>query len=231
MRNAMLTLLLVLLLGVPGRANQGENTTFGKVISVTDGDTVTALVEMVPIRIRMEGIDAPENSQSFGAKSSEHLKALALGKSVTIRKSGTDKYGRTLAFLVVDGVELNAKMVEDGFAWHYKKYNNDKNLASLEAEARKQGRGLWKDKAAIPPWEFRERKKSKASPKVPLGEASEDASQTNPVKRDVPPLSNGFWLNTSSNVRHNPTCEHFKNTKRGRMCNKDDGKACGICGG
>ena len=40
-----------------------------------------------------------------------------------------------------------------------------------------------------------------------------------------------YWLNTSSNVRHNERCKHFKNTKKGRLCGPADGKACGICGG
>ncbi len=40
-----------------------------------------------------------------------------------------------------------------------------------------------------------------------------------------------YWLNTSSGVRHNAGCKNFNNTKRGRWCDADDGKPCGICGG
>lgn len=40
-----------------------------------------------------------------------------------------------------------------------------------------------------------------------------------------------YWLNTSSNVRHNRSCKWYNNTKRGRPCTKSEGKACGICGG
>ena len=39
------------------------------------------------------------------------------------------------------------------------------------------------------------------------------------------------WLNLSGNVRHNPSCRWYQNTKRGRMCRADEGKACGQCGG
>lgn len=39
------------------------------------------------------------------------------------------------------------------------------------------------------------------------------------------------WLNTSYNVRHNQNCEYFQNTKHGRSCGQDEGKACRICGG
>jgi|GEM_PF-7105590 len=33
------------------------------------------------------------------------------------------------------------------------------------------------------------------------------------------------------NVRHNQRCEYFRNTKTGRLCGPNEGKACGICGG
>jgi hypothetical protein len=40
-----------------------------------------------------------------------------------------------------------------------------------------------------------------------------------------------YWINTKSHVRHNSNCQWFKNTKRGRLCSADEGKACGECGG
>ncbi len=38
------------------------------------------------------------------------------------------------------------------------------------------------------------------------------------------------WLTTSSNKRHNYSCRNFRTTK-GRPCRKDEGTACGLCGG
>jgi hypothetical protein len=104
--------------------------------------------------------------------------------------------------------DINAKMIEDVWAWHYKEYNKDKRLAEIEKEAKAAKRGLWEDTNPIPPWEFRARQKK---------ENGEPSTQ--------------FWLNTSSNVRHNENCEHFKKSKKGRVCGPDEGKACGICGG
>lgn len=40
-----------------------------------------------------------------------------------------------------------------------------------------------------------------------------------------------YWLNTSSHVRHNSSCEWYRNTKKGRPCTKSEGRPCGICGG
>jgi len=58
-----------------------------------------------------------------------------------------------------------------------------------------------------------------------------EAQSTNPPP--PPQKANAtqtHWLTISSGIRHNSTCRHFKNSK-GRMCTKDEGRACKICGG
>lgn len=71
----------------------------GKVIGVTDGDTIKVLVNKETITVRLEGIDAPESGQSFGKKSKEALSEVVAGKTVTVKKTGTDKYKRTFGLL------------------------------------------------------------------------------------------------------------------------------------
>jgi endonuclease YncB( thermonuclease family) len=182
----------------------------GKVISVTDGDTIKVLVNKETVTVRLEGIDAPESGQSFGKKAKEALAGLVAGKTVTVKKTGTDKYMRTLGIVIVGDVDASAKLLEDGWAWHFKKYNDEERLAKLEEAARKAKRGLWAYENAIAPWDYRARQKTpEAAP-------------------DGPKL---YWLNTSSDVRHNERCEHFQKTKRGRLCKADEGKPCGLCGG
>lgn len=185
----------------------------GKVVGVTDGDTVTVLVDGAPIKVRLEGIDAPESTQSYGTKAKQALSQIVFGKAVTLRKTGTDKYGRTLGVVIVEGVDANAKMIDDGWAWHFKKYNDEERLAKLETAARNAKRGLWADANPLAPWDFRARQKA---PKV---------AQTSEGSKAL------YWLNTESGVRHNERCEHLKNTKKGRLCGPTEGKACGICGG
>ena len=186
----------------------------GKVISVTDGDTIKVLVNKESVTVRLEGIDAPESKQSFGNKSKEALSRLVAGKTVTVKKTGTDKYKRTLGVVIVGDVDANAKMIEDGWAWHFKKYNDEERLAKLEDAARKAKRGLWADENPLAPWEYR------ARPKTP------EVAPDGPSEKEML-----YWLNTASNVRHNQRCEHFQKTKRGRLCTADEGKPCGICGG
>jgi endonuclease YncB( thermonuclease family) len=185
----------------------------GKVIGVTDGDTINVLVKKETVKVRLEGIDAPESGQSYGTKSKQALSDLVFGKTVTVKKTGTDKYGRTLGFVIVGDVDANAKLVEDGWAWHFKKYNDEERLAKLEVAARKAKRGLWADDTAVAPWDYRARHKT---------------PQAGPKAEDSKAM---YWLNTSSGVRHNERCEHFQKTKKGRLCGPNDGKACGICGG
>lgn len=54
---------------------------------------------------------------------------------------------------------------------------------------------------------------------------------TSPKTEGVRESSKVFWLNTNSRVRHNKSCRWFGKTKRGRFCKKEEGRACGICGG
>ena len=66
----------------------------GRVVGVSDGDTVRILVNEKPVTVRLQGIDAPELGQSFGSRSKEALSKLVAGKTVSVRKSGEDQYKR-----------------------------------------------------------------------------------------------------------------------------------------
>ena len=83
---------------------------------------------------------------------------LVFGKTVMIQKTGTDRYGRTLAFVIADVINVSEWMIQNGFAWHYTDYSDSVELARLEAEARGAKRGLWADAEPIPPWEWRKQK-------------------------------------------------------------------------
>lgn len=136
-------------------------TISGKVIHIVDGDTYDLLTsDKKTLRIRMNGIDAPERSMAFYQVSKNYLGNLCMGKTVKIEKTDTDQYGRTVANSYLEnGCELGQEMIKAGMAWHFKKYNNDRTLAKLEIEARKLQKGLWKDPKPVPPWEYRKIKK------------------------------------------------------------------------
>lgn len=115
-------------------------------------------------------------------------------------------------------------------AWHYKEYSDDETLAELEDKARVSKLGLWAEPNALPPWEFRKRRKIDD---VPPQAVSSPRKEPTPRQAITSPQSQAgsHWLNTSSNTRHNTSCQYFKNTKKGRSCGPNEGKACGTCGG
>ena len=53
---------------------------------------------------------------------------------------------------MTDGTDLSKEMIRNGFAWHYKEYSSDKELAELEIQARNKKIGLWADKKPMEPW-------------------------------------------------------------------------------
>ena len=83
---------------------------------------------------------------------------LIFGKTANVMKTRSDRYGRTLAFVVVDGANVSEWMIQNGLAWHYVDYSKSAELARLETEARNAKRGLWQAPDPEPPWEWRKRK-------------------------------------------------------------------------
>ena len=134
----------------------------GKVVRVSDGDTITILDEgKVQNKIRLNRIDAPERKQAFGEVSRRYLANMVAGKFVKVEWAKKDRYGRILGEVFVGDVNVNLKMVQGGMAWHYAHFDHAKEFAQAESEARAKKIGLWQDANPIPPWEFRKMKKRK----------------------------------------------------------------------
>jgi len=74
------------------------------VVSVLDGDTIEVLYNHRAERIRLNGIDCPEKGQAYGKKAKEATSTLVFGKEVSLQTYGKDKYGRSVAdVLLSDG--------------------------------------------------------------------------------------------------------------------------------
>jgi endonuclease YncB( thermonuclease family) len=129
----------------------------GRAVKILDGDTYDLLLEdNTTVRIRMDGIDAPEKGMPFSKASKKYLGELCQGQTIKVQKSTEDRYGRIVGFSYLeDGRELSHEMLKAGLAWHYKQYNSDPELADLENQARQARIGLWKDKNPMTPWENR----------------------------------------------------------------------------
>jgi len=125
-----------------------------KCARVTDGDTINVINNEHKEIIRLVGIDAPETShkkgepgQPFSKKSTKHLAGLVLNKPADVKSYGTDRYGRTLAVVFVDGKNVNLEMVKDGLAEVYlgppAKGLDLEPYWKAEKEAREAGREMW----------------------------------------------------------------------------------------
>ena len=144
------------------------DTLTGRVVRVTDGDTIVVLDSSnVQHKVRLTGIDAPERKQAFGTKSKDHLSDLVAGKFVVVDYNKRDRYQRILGKVLLSDQDMNLEQIKAGLAWHYKKYQKDQEPADrdiyskAEVEAREARRGLWHDPEPVPPWEYRKSKRKK----------------------------------------------------------------------
>lgn len=153
-------ILLSLLLASPGLAGEFS----GSVVGVLDGDTIEVLHNHQAERIRLSGIDCPEKGQAYGQRAKQATSARVFGKEVTLRTFGKDRYGRTIADVILpDGDNLNQILVKEGLCWWYRKYSpRNAVLEQLESDAREKQIGLWGDAQPIPPWEWRKAKQPSA---------------------------------------------------------------------
>jgi endonuclease YncB( thermonuclease family) len=155
-------------------AVSAEQSLQGRVVTITDGDTVRVLdAAQTEHRVRLSGIDAPESGQAFGSRSRQNLASLVGGQTLTVVWQKRDRYGRIVGKLVrQDGSDANLEQVRAGMAWWYREYAQEQPVAdrqsyeAAEAEARTQGRGLWRDPSPVPPWEFRRNKAPHPAPRA-----------------------------------------------------------------
>ena len=125
---------------------------------VTDGDTIIVRTnDFEDIKIRLYGIDAPESKQKGGAEAVAALRPLQ-GQIVTVTEMDTDRYGRTVGLVELDGVSVNLGLVAQGHAWHYPQYCKQElvcgQIKAAEGEARQKKAGLWAG-SPVEPWKWR----------------------------------------------------------------------------
>jgi endonuclease YncB( thermonuclease family) len=135
----------------------GAESFSGKVVGITDGDTIRVVRGGKAEPVRLHGVDCPETRQAFGTRARQFTSRLAFGKQVTVQVRDVDRYGRIVGeVLLSGGRSLNRELVTAGLAWWYRRYApEDEELARLELEARDAKRGLWGERQPVPPWEFR----------------------------------------------------------------------------
>ena len=128
-----------------------------KVTAVVDGDTIDVDIDLgfsvsFSQRVRLPGIDTPESRTSdkaektLGLEAKEYLKSKLKDAKVVIIKTekpdSSEKYGRILGWLYIDGdtISINDHMIEDGYAWGYLGDTKVKDFEALKKQRAKSGK-------------------------------------------------------------------------------------------
>ncbi|MET3037563.1 thermonuclease family protein [Chryseobacterium sp. NRRL B-14859] len=135
--------------------------TSGKVIKISDGDTITILLKgKQQKKLRLAEVDCPENGQAFGKNAKQFTSGQVFGKTINFIETDKDRYGRSIAKVYYDnGKYLSKELIKAGMGWWYVSYSKDTALGKLQENARLKKIGLWQDVHATAPWEYRKMKR------------------------------------------------------------------------
>ena len=189
---------LLLFVFLYGTALAGQLS--GKVVGISDGDTITVLQGRQQFKIRLYGVDCPESSQEFGRKAKELTSSIAFGKYVEVTVLDVDRYDRSVGVVHVGATTINEALLKNGYAWLYTKYCKQSfcgEWEKLEKQAASKRIGLWADKDPMPPWEWRKNQK-------------EGQQATTGAAANLPEDAGGlFHGNIKSHVFHSPGCQNY----------------------
>jgi endonuclease YncB( thermonuclease family) len=183
-----------------------------RVVVVADGDTLELIPsgESQPIRIRLEGIDAPELSEAFGREATAYTRRLLNQQRVRVEGRDVDSYGRLVARVTVGGRDASRALLEAGLACHFTRFANDSVLATAERQARAARQGFWSPAAAKPQCTGLATPAgtgTRSSASRDAGTGSAPPADTKPTARDnVRPKTTAFRGNVNSRLYHAPSC-------------------------
>lgn len=133
-----------------------------RVVRVVDGDTVVVrTAESLNLKVRLQGIDAPECGMPFGPQAQRFLEQLVLGRAVQMATTGRDRYGRTVAALAVGEHDVGFALLQAGLAWHEPRFSRKVLLGTnSQYETAQQNaftyvEGLWALPENMSPWLWR----------------------------------------------------------------------------
>jgi len=161
---------------VPSAVSAEGQRIEGRVVGITDGDTITVLdADKRQHKIRLAAIDAPERGQPGGQRSKESLSALVYDQPVRVESNKRDRFDRVVGRVWVAEpvspcrgkpdcpmtLDAGLAQITIGRAWWFQKYAGEQSPEDrgryefAEQEARAKKAGLWRDGTAVPPWEWR----------------------------------------------------------------------------
>jgi endonuclease YncB( thermonuclease family) len=128
------------------------------VVDVTDGDTLKVVDENGMTTIRLYGVDSPEKKQAQGLNARRFVETMVAGKNVDITPVGIDRYGRTVAVVMLGDQCVQEQLLVSGYAWVYPQYCRKQFCtawATLQRISAENKWGLWSDPLPVQPWVWR----------------------------------------------------------------------------
>ena len=133
-----------------------------KVVSIKDGDSIEVIdSNKNTFIVRLAHIDCPEYGQPFSKAAKNFTSDFCFNKAVILEQTDTDRYGRLVCEIFVEGESLNLALVKNGLAWHHTRYSDDIDFETAEEYARENKLGIWTQTDPIPPWEWRKENREK----------------------------------------------------------------------
>ncbi|HZQ71874.1 MAG TPA: thermonuclease family protein [Burkholderiales bacterium] len=126
-----------------------------RVTHIGDGDSLSVCIARQETRVRLVYIDAPEYRQPFGREARRSLAELCADKVARLDWTQKDRYGRLLARVSCDSIDVNTEQVRRGMAWVSSLDKPEPAFYAAQRSARASRLGLWSDPDPVPPWKWR----------------------------------------------------------------------------
>lgn len=132
-----------------------------RVITVHEGDRLTIRYDGRSETIHLKDIDCPELKQPYGKQAKRVTAAYVGNREVVVRALKRDRRGRTTAEVVLqDGRNIAHELLKEGLAWSRPGASEDRSIGDMEQLAKAAGKGLWSEPNPVPPWKWKDSKKT-----------------------------------------------------------------------
>ncbi len=132
-----------------------------RVVTVHDGDRLTIRHDGRNETIYLKDIDCPELKQPHGKQAKHVTAAFVANRDVVVRGLARDRQGRLSAeVLLHDGRNVGHELLKEGLAWWRRSGSSNADLEIVEELARASRKGLWADPNPVPPWKWKDTKKT-----------------------------------------------------------------------
>lgn len=133
-----------------------------RVVTVHEGDRLLVYHDGKKDLIYLQDIDCPELKQPHGLRAKHATQAYVGGREVVVRNLRRDKQGRTTAEIILpNGRNLGHELLKEGMAWWRTFDSKDRSLGEIQTLVQAERKGLWADPDPVPPWKWKQAKKTR----------------------------------------------------------------------